>query len=333
MFGLSWRLLRECAAVAQGLRIKIYDDWQPELDDVLENLPEEDIFPHELFRLLMKLPNPRRKQIILVTERGEPLALAGARNRWGNWEPVTRGIVPGVLFPVKEGCLSRVLPALGLHLDVQWYRWPEPPPMARWMRQVESFPTCGMRCSEDFEAHWRKSNLWRDIKRPRNRCRGFELKVNATNSIELIIKGWDQKWRGSQGGEQSQDITEQIVATEYLQKRGLYYSLSLLDRDEPVAGITFMIHRNEAVAHLTYRNPKYDWHGGLTRLWEMFFWWARDMGFDGISLGYIRPMPHYDYKKRWAPERGQYIEFTDCPDIVRVADRVSRLTGTVRRDW
>ena len=181
----------------------------------------------------MKLPNPRRKRIILVTER-EPLALAGARNRWGNsgagypWD-----CSRSALCPVKEGCLSRVLPALGLHLDVQWYRWPEPPPMARWMRQVESFPTCGMRCSEDFEAHWRKSNLWRDIKRPRNRCRGFELKVNATNSIELIIKGWDQKWRGYQGGEQRPDITEQIVATEYLQKRGLYFRCRCLTGMNP----------------------------------------------------------------------------------------------------
>ena len=48
MFGLSWRLLRECAAIAQGLRIKIYDDWRPELDEVLENLPEQEILPHEL---------------------------------------------------------------------------------------------------------------------------------------------------------------------------------------------------------------------------------------------------------------------------------------------
>jgi hypothetical protein len=330
MFRLSWRLLREGAAIAQGLRIKIYDDWQPELDEVLESLPEQDIFPHELFRLLMKLPNPGGNQIIRVTERGEPVALAGVKNRCGRWQPVTDELIPGVLFPVKEGYLSRVLPALGLDLDVQWWRWPEPPPMARWTRPVESRPTCDMRCSEDFEAYWHKSNLLNNIKRIRNRCRGFELKINLANSTEWIIKSCDQKWRGAQGGGQSPFAREQIVAAEYLQKRGLNYSLLLLDGDEPVAGSTFTIHRNEALFHIPIRNPKYDRHGGMTRLLEMSFWWARDMGFDAISLGRSRDK---SYKKRWAPERGQYMKFTVYPDIIRVADRLSRLTGTVRRNW
>ena len=326
MLGLSWRFLRESAAITQGLRIKIYDDWQPEMDEFLENLPEQDIFPHELFRLLMKLPD--RKQIIGVTERGEPVALAGVRKRWDHWAPVTYWMVPGVLFPVKEGYLGRVLPALGLHLHVQWWRWPEPPPMTRWMRQVESFTEYGMSCSEDFEAHWRKSNLSKSIRRTRNRCRGFELKVNPANSAEWIIKNSGQKWSGAQAGRQDWDLTRRLMAAEYLQKRGGHYSLLLLDRDEPVAGNTFIIHRNEALFHINYRNPEYDWHGGMNRLMEMAFWWARDMGFNGISLGGM-----HDYKKNWAPERGQYIEFNVYPDIMLVGDRVSKLLGTVRRDW
>jgi hypothetical protein len=332
MFGLCWakstgeRFLRERAAIVQGLRIKIYEDWQPELDEVLEYLPEADILPHELFRLLMKLPNPGRKQIILVTERGEPVALAGVRNRWGFWEPVTQWIVPGVLFPVKEGRLSRVLPALGLHLYVGWWRWPGPPPMTKWTGRVESHPAYGMSCSEDFEVHWRKSSLLKNIRTTGNRCRGFELKVNKANSTEWIIRNWDQKWRGAQGIGQGPDVTEKLLTAEYLQKKGLYYSLLLLDRDEPVAGGTYLIHRNEVVAHCSYRNPKYDWHGGMNRLLEMQFFWARDMGFDGIDLGGT-----FDYKKRWAPERGQYMIFTVCPDNILVGDRVSKLIGTVRR--
>ena len=38
--------------------------------------------------------------------------MAGLRNRWDNWEPVAQWIVPGVLFPVKEGYIFRVLAAL-----------------------------------------------------------------------------------------------------------------------------------------------------------------------------------------------------------------------------
>jgi hypothetical protein len=327
MFGLSWRFLRESAAIAQGLRIKIYEDWQPELDEVLENLPEQDILPHELFRLLMKLPD--RKQIIRVTERGEPVALAGVKSRGGRWEPVTHEIIPGVFFPVKERYLSRVLPALGLHLHVDWWKWPDPPPTARWMQQVESFTDYGMRCSDDFEAHWRKSaKFFRTVRTARDRCRGFELKVNSANSTEWIIKNWGQKWHVAQGEGQRSFVTEQLIAAEYLQKRGLNYSLLLFDGDEPVAGSNMIIHRNEALGHINYRNPKYDWHGAMTRLNEMSFWWARDMGFDAMSVGGIQ-----DYKRRWAPECGQYMKFAVCPDIVLLGDRVSRLTGTARRDW
>ena len=280
MLGLSWRFLRESAAIAQGLRIKIYEEWQPELDEFLESLPEQDIFPHELFRLLMKLPNPGRKQIILVKERGEPVALAGVRNRGrGWWEPVSRGILPGMPFPVKEGYLGRVLPALGLHLHVLWWGWPEPHPIARWMRQVESYPTHNMRCSEDFEAYWRRSaKFFKTIRTARDRCRGFEFKVNSANSAEWIIKSWDQKWCGG-GIAQRPDLLEILLAAEYLQKRGLYHSHLLLDGDEPVAGATVFIHRNEALAHINYRNPEYDRHGGMTRLLEMQFCWAKDMGF------------------------------------------------------
>ena len=327
MLGLSWRVLRESAAIAQGLRIKIYEEWQPDLDEFLKNLPEQDIFPHELCRLLMKSPSPGGRQIIRVTERGEPVALACVKKRWGYWVPVTHEIVPGVLFPVKEGYLHRVLPALGLPLHVEWWRWPEPPRMGRWIQHVESCTDYSMKCSEDFEAHWRKTSLIRHIKAATKRCCGFEFNVNAENSTEWILKSWNQKWHCSRG-EDVPDLGDKLMAAQYLQKKGLHYSVLLIDRDEPVAGLTFIIHRNEAVGHISYRNPEYDRCGVLNRLWEVCFWWARDMGFDGICLG-----PKHEYKKRWAPERGQHMTFTVYPDILLVGDRVAKLIGAVRRDW
>jgi hypothetical protein len=143
------------------------------------------------------------------------------------------------------------------------------------------------------------------------------LKVNAANSTEWIIKGWDQRWRGSQDG--GPDIADRLVAAEYLQKRGLYYSHLLLDGSKPAAGVTTIIHRNEAVAHYSYRNPDYDRHGAMTRLKELLFFWARDMGLDAISIG-----QRHDYKLRWAPERDRYMTFKVYPDIILARDRVSR---------
>ena len=290
------------------------------MDEALNNLPETEDFPHELFVLLMKASDPSMKKIILVTEGGMPIALVGLKYRWGRWMPVTQWIVPGVLFPAKDGYIFRVLAALGLDVSVALWRWQVLPPPMGWMTDITVTPTYGMSCSEDFEAYWRKSSLLRNIRTHRNRCKGFDLKINNPNSSGLIIKNWDQKWHACQEGSHSPDIAERLLAAEYLQERGLHYSLLLLDRDEPVAGITFLIHRNEAVSHHTYRNPQYDWHGVMTRVWDLSFHWAREMGFDGIDLG-----GSFDYKKPWAPERGEKWEFTVRPGYTSFEERAYRL--------
>ena len=153
-------------ASRQGLKTKYFDDWRPELDEALHSLPEEEILPHELFISLMKASGPVKKKIILVTESGIPVAVVGLKHRWGYWEPVTQWIVPGVLFPVKEGYVYRVLPALGMEVKIALWRWETMPPRMRWMKDFVSSPTHGMRCSEDFETHWRKIvNFLKNIKR------------------------------------------------------------------------------------------------------------------------------------------------------------------------
>ena len=124
MSGMPWikntgnRILAARCAAAQGLCVKVFDDWQPELDEALMGLPENELLPHELFRSLMRMADPKSRRIRLVTERGVPVAVAGLRNRWGFWEPVAQWIVPGMLFPVKEGYMSRVLAALDLEIQV-----------------------------------------------------------------------------------------------------------------------------------------------------------------------------------------------------------------------
>ena len=47
-------LSARCAA-AQGLSVRTFDDWRPELDEALDSLPEHDLLPHELFRSLMRM--------------------------------------------------------------------------------------------------------------------------------------------------------------------------------------------------------------------------------------------------------------------------------------
>jgi hypothetical protein len=310
-------------------KIKFYDDWQPELDEALQSLPETDIFPHELFRMLMRMAEPKKRRIFLVTERGVPIALVGLRNRSGYWEPVTQWIVPGVLFPVKEDyiarVLTRVLPSLGLEIRVAWWRWETPPPQNGVIKGVHSNPTHRMRLSEDFENYWQKSkNFGKNIRVYRKRCKDFFLKVNLPGATEWTIRKAEAKWR-PQGIIATPDLAERLLVTEYLEKKGLHYTLSLHDHDTPVAGAAFILHRHDVVGHTIFRDPNYNWHGAMTHLINLSFHWAREMGFEKIDIG-----GSFDYKEKWAPEDGEKWEFEICPGYIYLKKRTLRL---LRRGW
>jgi hypothetical protein len=329
MSGTSWiknigkRMSRTICAAAQGLRVRVFPDWQRKLDEALESLPEKELLPHELFRSLMKMANPKGRQIRLVTEYGVPVALAGLVNRWGCWEPVTQWIVPGVLFPVKEGYLSKVLAALGLEIKVGWWRWNEPPPKMGCLRRIVMTPTRRMSCSEDFEQYWRRSSLIRNIRTARKRCKGFDLRIDAPGAAEWTIRNWAAKWRPA-GMSEMPGLEERLTVALYLEERGMHHTLLLCDKDEPVAGVTLIVDRNDVVAHCTYRNPNYDWHGAMNRNFESMFYWAKERGFTKIDIG-----GSFDYKARWAPEDGEKFEFVVCPEYVLYGRGISAFAEKV----
>ena len=330
MSGMPWiknvgkQLLAARCAAAQGLRVKSFDDWQPELDEALTSLPEKQLLPHGLFRSLMKTADPEKRRIRLVTEHGVPVALAGLRNRWGCWAPVAQWIVPGVLFPMKEGYAARVLAALDLEIQIGWWRWNEPPPKIDCITQITMTPTRGMALSEDFEHYWRQSSLFKNTRTAKKRCEGFELRVDVPNAAELTIRKWDAKWRQGKWGAESPDLAERLAAARCLEERGLLHTLLLFHKEEPVAGATVMIDRNDAVAHCSFRDPEYDWHWVMTRLMALMFYWAKETGLTSIDVG-----GSYDYKERWAPEGGEKWEFVVCPEYVRSERRISAFTEKV----
>ena len=304
-------VLKIKAAASQGLRVIAFDKWQKEIDDALTNLPETDILSHELFRAMMEL-SPRDKQkLLLVTERGEPVAVAGLRNRWGNWEPVAQWIIPGVMFPVKNDYIFRVLPALGLELNVAWWRWGVPPPDSEYIVNSQLEPTYGAHLTDDFESYWRKKDNFKGVLRQcRKRCQEFEFKVNLPGVFESILNNWAIKWCPEEFLERP-DLAERLLVSQYLQKKGLYYTLSLHDRDILLAGLTFIKHGDVAVSHINYRNPDFDWHGVMNRLWDLSFYWAKEFGFERIDLG-----GSFEYKKNWAPQNGNKWTFTIFPENI-----------------
>lgn len=287
----------------RSLKIRNFPEWHPELDAALQNLPETDVFPHELFRTVMKLADPAKRRLILVTEKGEPVALAGLRNRWGYWEPVTQWIVPGTLFPIKKGYIGRVLPVLKHDLHVAWWRWGEPPPNINFVENVKSTPTHGMPLDENYEKFWRTTSHYRNLRSYNNRCKEFVFKINPAGGCERTIRSWEEKWRPN-GMKEMPDLTERILIADYLQRKGLYYSTFLYDRDDPIAGATVLIHGKDVVAQCNYRKPEYNWHGVMSHLIHMQFMWAKDMGYEKFDIG-----GSFEYKDKWAPENGYKWEF------------------------
>jgi GNAT superfamily N-acetyltransferase len=317
-------LVAHGVAARQGLSTKQFDEWHPELDEALKALPEGEICTHDLFRLLMKNRSSARKQTVLVTEKGEPVALAGLRSRGDYWEPVTKWIIPGLPFPMKDGYAGRVLAALGVDVRVAWWRCDSPPPITAYTRGVESSPRYGMRCSEDFEAFWRETGHFKNVRKVRKRCRDFALEVDRKGFAEWTLRNWEERWR-PKGLAEMLDLEDRLLALKDLEDRGLYHTLALLDQDKPAASATVIVHQNEVVGQYNYRDPEYDWHGAMTRLIESVFFWAKERGFARVDIGGVQ-----DYKSRWAPEDGERWEFRVCPDYLLLARRAAEVARKLR---
>ena len=70
-------------AARQEKRTKYFDGWNSELDETLAVLSENELCTHDLFLLRMKMDNPEKRIMILMTEKRVSVALVGHRNRWG----------------------------------------------------------------------------------------------------------------------------------------------------------------------------------------------------------------------------------------------------------
>jgi len=309
---LGWRF-----AGFPRLRARGYERWHPCLDEALSVLPESEICPHELFRLLVQNPGPFRKKAMLVLERGAPAGLVGLRQRAGqdHWELVTQWLVPGVLFPVREGYAGRVLTAINADVHIAWWRSGTPPEPFSRIRDLQSAPTHGMRCADDFEGYWHSKGRWKGLMNIRNRCRRFDFRVNAPGMVEWTIRQWGKRWQPADGSEMP-ELADRLLVGQYLARRGLCHALSLHDQGTPIASATLLSHRRTAVAYVNYRDPQYDWYAPMTRLIDLSFAWARDMCFERMDIG-----GGHDYKDHWAPIDGEKWEF----DVLSEYSALARL--------
>jgi GNAT superfamily N-acetyltransferase len=302
------KLTNRLSTLVNGMKVVWFDGWHPELDDALHDLPEPDNCPHELTRLLIQNPGPVKKRAALVTDGGIPVAVVGLRQRGRySWELLTQWIIPGLVFPAKPEFIIPALEAIGRDVWVAWWRMAEPPSQSSLIRYLESTPTYRMHFSEDFEQYWRDNRYFKTIRRVRNRCRNYNLKVNFPGSEEWIIKKWEARWR-KEFAVMDPSLPDRIVAAKYLAGYNLYFSLTLFDEEAPIGGATMTVQGNHLVAGVLYREPQYHRDGVGDRLIDLSFSFAAEHGFECFDIG-----GGHKYKKNWARQEGEHWLFNICP--------------------
>ena len=312
-------------ARSNGLKVTWFDNWHAVLDEALDSLPEMEACPHDLFRRLVQTHGAAQKRAALVTEHGSPVAIVGLR-KIGRYrhELVTWVIVPDSIFPAQSGYLIPALEALGVETIVGWRRMDSAPPPSPLMRNRELIPVHQMQCSADFEEYWRTSasGHWNTIKKCRKRCQDLVFAVNTPGAAEWTIQNWGKTWNM-----EPVLLEDSLMIARYLENRGRHYTFLLLDQGKPVAGHTFVPHRNDFVWQQTYRDPAYDSHGVGTRLMDLTFHWAAEAGFETIDLG-----GRHEYKSRWAPPDGELWIFTICPEPLFRAKQAFDWARSARRE-
>jgi hypothetical protein len=294
-----------------GLVVEWFDDWHPILNEALQNLPEVDDYPHELFRLLFLIQDPKRRRIALLTENKVPVAVMGLRQGGSySWEMITQWTLPGFVFPVKEGYLETALIALGIDLRVAWWRMKSSVPIHPLIRDIKKTPTYRMKCSEDFEQYWRESNHFKSVRQARNRCSEFTFDVDLPGMAEWVIRNWIDQWWGNFDPEM-QEFKDKLLVANYLMAIKKYHTLVIRDNETPIAGATLSVHGNDLVAGVIYRKPEYGRYGVGNRLIDLTFQWAAQTGYETFDIG-----GGQEYKRRWAPQEGERLEFNVCPEYL-----------------
>jgi len=291
-----------------GLRVQWFSGWNSRLDEALFSLPESEECPRELYRLLAQNKIGLTKKIALITGPDTPVAVIALRRQGHHWLPMTQWMLPGGLFPCRDGYQIQAIAALGIDIEVGWWRMDAPPPDHPYIRRIEQIPTYRMPCSVNPEEFWMKSGRIREITATRKKCAGLTMEVDPPGGFEWIIRNWAEKWT-SPYDEYTAYVEDRLITARYLASKNKFHTLVLMDNGTPVSGETLIVHRNDLVLAYNFREPAYDAKRVGTRILDLAFQWAAASRYDSIDLGGGK----YGYKKDWAPQDGIRWKFYMSP--------------------
>lgn len=285
--------------------------WTSDFDAALEVLPESELCPHELYRLLCKNQDPTKIYAIIENESNEPIAVICLRKRINldDWVTLTHYSIPGMLFPVRDNYINICLSVLDRNIRLAWWRMGKFSGHINNIKSLEVKPTYEIDLTGDYEKYLRALGNLNTVKQARKRCQNFEIGINAHGMTEWVIRNWDRKWRENPCL-QRPDLRDKLIVTEYLQRLGKSLTFTLMDSGRPICGHTFLVHRNQLVWQYVYRESQYDKFGIGTYLMDYAAKWALGKGFSGIDLGGDYP----ESKRRWGPIKDSKTSIHICPN-------------------
>lgn len=303
--------------------------WTAELDQAQKVLPELDCCPADLYReLAVRSIGASAGRLAWITDGDGPVAIILLRrvNRLA-WEPALQWLVPGSSFPVRRGMTGQALAALGVPVNMGWWRMSSPLPPATPLRNIVSVPTYRLDLTGDYEAHWRSTHILSKVRRMRRRFEALACDVDRPGAAEWVIANWSMRWNGTDRAEAA--IRDRILVAQALEARGEHHTIGLYDGDRMVAGSTVFVQGKDIVAGVYYTLPHYHQRGIDARLIDQSFSFAAGLGYSRFDIG-----GGLAYKAKWAPEEGSRETFTVAPQLFWHARRTgSAMRNLLRPNW
>jgi len=306
-----------------NVKVRWFDEWAPVLDDALASLPELEFCKHSLFSEIARTPGPTKKRLALVTQGGEPIAVACIRRRKTFWEPVLENCIPLSTFPTKPGALGVAVDALGLEVRIGGY--PEDPSPLR-PTSAEPYAIFRADLTGDYEAHWRAKHRMTEIRQARKRTATLKLRWDEPGDVAWIVRAWKEMWKDDPEQQAVVAGDDRLIASQRLMSEGRLHCALLLDDDHPVGGVTLVPQGSTLYLHCMGRDLARGSHSLGTRLHDECFAWGVRSGYKAIDFG-----GGVDYKRWWAPHAADRYQLVFEPKGIALAKSLARRARALRK--
>jgi hypothetical protein len=303
------------AARVRGTTTKWLDGWTAEVDEALAELPPMTECSHEHFKQLACNSLATPKRLGISYRDGRPVAVLSVRARKGFWEPVTAACTPGAILPAADGQLVPALRGSGLYVHIAELFGD---PAAMHPTTTHVWPVHRARLDAEYEAYWKSTDLWRNVRYSRNRTAHLTVAVDQSGDVEWTIDRWRDSWADDH--EQLTVAADDMkLSTLLLRDQGRVTTVTIRDGDVRVAG-SINIHRGEILhSYSLARDLDRPKERLGNRILDLTFEVGRDKGFRYFDLGGL-----VDYKSEWAPPDGERSTVEFIPTLLRIPPAVKR---------